>query len=145
MTELYTFLKKSTSHLQNVTYRKAYGLEAVYIKEKAFLLVTKEDEVALRIEDVDFLNKRRESIIMNQLYLHDKPMANWYLVPKKYNKKKNRLIPLIDSSYACLFKAKKKRKASKKIKSAIVPKSEINLVTNTNVNLLRRFIQLFKR
>ena len=148
MSELYNFLKKTTSHLDNVTYRNAYGLDAVFVKDKAFLLITKDNEIALRIEDRDLLTKRRESIDLKGLALHDKSMEHWYLIPTSYNKKKNRLVPLIDSAYLSLFKQRQKKRTNKKKKqNKKVTTNQDNASSknrNQKVGLLGKIISFFR-
>lgn len=148
MSELYSFLKKTTSHLGNVTHRTAYGLDAIFVKDKAFILVTKDNEIALRIEDLDFLAKRRESIELKQFELHNKPISHWYLVPTSFNKKKNRLIPLIDLSFDSLFnKKQKKKKISKKkrIKNNDLITERVSLENNSQKRgFLNRLASFFR-
>jgi len=148
MSEEYKFLKKATSQIAGVTYRSAYGLDAVFIKEKSLLLVTKEHRIVIKIEDQELLSKKRESIELNVFELNGKEMEHWYLIPKSYNKKKNRLIPLIESASSSLFKQRKRKRNLKKKKKVVHNTNNIELKAlseNNKISFIERILRLFRK
>jgi hypothetical protein len=146
MNELYNFLKKSTSHLNSITFRSSYGLNCVFAKEKAFLLVTNEQRIGVYIENKELLAKLEKSISLNELVIDNKALPNWYLIPINFNKKKNKLVPIINYAYDGLFiKNKRKNKRHKPTKKIIVQKNKYSKsVPDHKKSFLRYLINLFK-
>jgi hypothetical protein len=149
VSELYNFLKKTTSHLNSVSYRSIYGLDSVFTKDKAFLLVTKDNRIAIYIENEIFFKKRIESVKLDELTIDNKVMDHWFLVPETFNKKKNKLIPLIDSAHEALFI--KNKRNNKKNKSKQMRKKAAKKPANTdtqsslvNEGIITKVLKLFK-
>mgnify|MGYP003689978987 CR=1 FL=1 len=140
MKELYQFVKKSTTHLQDVTYRVSFGLDAVFISNKAFILISENEQIVIRIENLNFLTKIRASHDMPILILNGKEMEHWYLIPRSFNKKKNKLIPFINSAHTALFdkrKIKKKvKKTNEKYKAPRVSFDRDIISDNKKINLI---------
>ena len=130
--------------MNDVTYRISFGLEAVFVSNKAFILVTTDERLAIRIEDSDFLNKTKASFDMPELLLNDKKLEHWYLVPRSFNKKKNKLIPFINSAHTALFnKRKKKNKKIKKQESKKISISHKRPIKEKKLTLIEKILGWF--
>jgi len=122
MNELKEFLKKCTSKYSGISYRKLYGLDSFYLNDKPFLLITAKNEIVLKIEDFEVRNKLKVSQII-QWKLDEKIMENWFLLPERFNKKKNKLMPILEMTSTVLLNPKKekiKRNKKKLSKSKLI-------------------------
>jgi len=144
MSELHEFIKKRTAKFSGISCRKLYGLDAFYISDKPFIIITSDEQVAVKVDDFQ-VKKILKIHQVTDWKLNDKAMDNWFLLPTKFNKKKNKLIPILEMTAKVLLKPKKekiKRKKKEKTK-----KGTDNITTKKVVkkpSLFRRFLKKIK-
>ncbi len=121
MSELHDFTKKLTAKYSGISSRKLYGLDAFYLGNKPFIVITADDQVAVKVDDFQV----KKDIKVHQVTdwkLDGKVMENWFLLPEKFNKKKNKLVPIFEMTSKVLLsprKEKTKLKRKKKPKKAV--------------------------
>ncbi|MBL6988238.1 MAG: hypothetical protein ISR65_00580 [Bacteriovoracaceae bacterium] len=110
MSEVQLFIKKLTEKYGDVTARKAYGLDSFYVKEKIFVVITKDDKIALKVEDYSSQQKISQVRGIEKWRLNDKEMKDWLVLPTFYNKKKNKLSPILEMVHTTAIRPKKQKK-----------------------------------
>lgn len=128
MSELQQFVKKLTKDFSDITCRKAYGSDSFYVREKIFAVITEDDRVALKVEDYETGLQIQKISGVEDWVLNNKKMEDWYLLPTSFNKKKNRLYPVLEMSYRVVLRPKKKKekhKHKKKQKPSVVANKSV--------------------
>ncbi len=151
MSELMQFLERDFSKIEEITKRKAYGLDAYYIKEKVFLVIEKDEHLILKVED--YLTKKKIFEIPNVLKwsLNGKVMEDWFKLPQTFNKKKNRLFPILEMVYSSALIPKKKKKMNKKPHKRKARTPDISLikkgnkVENEKRSIMKRILSKMRR
>ncbi len=145
MSDLYEFVLKRTANISDITCRKLYGLDAFYISDKPFIVISAKDQIIVKVEDFE-VRKSLQKIPNIELWkLGSKIMEDWFVLPETYNKKKNKLSPVIEMTAKVLLNPKKKPK-KKKVKSKkiqMTPKRE-SKVKEDEPFLKKLFKKIFK-
>lgn len=153
MNELYQLIRKLTSSLPSISYRKLYGREAIYYKEFPLLVIDGE-QVAIHVEKMELLPTLKQAV--SAWDLEGRPMKDWYTLPTSYNKKKNKLLPAIEAAISVLEKPKPKKKTNKvvtkkeKKEEQIVEKGPSKSenkrpATPVKRSMVEKFFAIFKR
>ena len=144
MSELYEFVKKVTKTIPDISYRKLYGLNSFYMSDRPFIVITTNDEIVVRVDDFQ-MQKTIENIPQIERWiLNDKVMDNWYILPEKYNKKKNKLSPILEMTSKVLLRPKKeKKKRIKKVKVIADKKEQVK--SNSLINKILSVFTLVPR
>ncbi len=116
MSELHNFIKKQTSHFSDISCRKLYGLDSFYLKDSPFILISSDDRVVIKVEDFEVKKKILEIPQATQWKLNDKVMENWFVLPDTFNKKKNKIAPILKMTESVLLNPKNPKKEKKKHK-----------------------------
>ncbi|GEM_PF-5897118 len=125
MSELYQFVKKQTSKLSNISCRKVYGLEAFYLRDKPYIVISSDDKVVIKIDDFEVKKIFLEKYQISTWQLNGKAMENWYVLPTTFNKKKSKLAPIIEMSSKALLNPRKEKKT--RTKKSKVQKKNTNI------------------
>jgi len=113
MSELLEFVKKRTAKFSGISGRKLYGLDAFYLNDIPFIVITANDQVVVKVEDFEVKKAIVKIPQVTQWTLNDKAMENWFLLPDTFNKKKNKLTPVLDMTSKVLLNPKKEKKKRK--------------------------------
>lgn len=96
MSELKKFITKLANRYADTTDRKLYGLDAIYLKEMPFILINGNENIVLKIVRPETIKKILEIKGAAPFKLHGKVIEGWYMLPDTFNKKKNKLMPILD-------------------------------------------------
>jgi hypothetical protein len=145
MSELHEFLTKSTSKFSGVSCRKLYGLDSFYLKEKPYIVISSEDEIVIWIDDLETRKTLLNSSQISKWKLNGRVMESWFVLPKSFNKKKNKLFPVLEMTSKVLLNPKKKKRDSKKNKLKKSAKGSISKVEikKANLSIFKKIINLF--
>jgi hypothetical protein len=147
ISHLYDFVKKRTATISGISNRKLYGLNALYLSDKPYIIISPEGRVVVKVEDFE-VKKYLETQNITEWKWKSKTMENWFLLPESFNKKKNKLSPILDMTSKVLLnpkKAKRKIKNKKKIKKNSLhtnQSSETVKNSNTQPSLFKRILNL---
>ncbi|MBT4792187.1 MAG: hypothetical protein HON90_11495 [Halobacteriovoraceae bacterium] len=121
MSELHEFVIKNMAKFSAVSCRKLYGLEAFYLSNMPFLVISSNEQIVVWVEDFEVKASLLKISQVSQWMLNDKLMENWFVLPKTYNKKKNKLSPILEMTSKVLLNPKKKKRKAKshKIKKPV--------------------------
>jgi hypothetical protein len=145
MSELQEFIKKRTASFSGISSRKLYGLEAFYLGEKPYIIISANDEVIVKVDDLETKKELKKHQVTTEWTLDDKAMASWFLIPTKFNNKKNKIVPILEITSKILLQPKKKKsknnkvKKAKKIANAAPKKKQV-----IKASFFQRLIQKFK-
>jgi len=114
MSELQEFVKKRTANLKGISTRKLFGLEAFYINDTPFIVITSGEQIAVKVDDFEVKKTILKISQVVNWNLDGKEMDNWFLLPDTFNKKKNKLTPILDITSKALLNPKKEKKIFKK-------------------------------
>jgi hypothetical protein len=128
MSELKEFVKKRTASFSGISSRKLYGLDAFYLNELPFIVITSDEQIVVKVYDSEVKKSLLTIHKASQWSLSNKVMESWFVLPNTFNKKKNKLSPILDITSKALLNPKKIKK--KRIKK---PKNEDMLNTPKNV------------
>lgn len=144
MSELQEFIKKRTLNFKGISSRKLYGLEAFYLSDKPFIVITATDQVAIKVDDFE-TKKELKNHQVTEWTLDNKIMENWFLLPRKFNNKKNKLIPILEMTSKVLLQPKKqKTKKNKKKKTDTSASNDTLKNAVEKPSFLRRLINKIK-
>lgn len=116
MSELQEFVKKRTAKYPGISCRKLYGLDAFYLSDRPFIIISSNERIVVKVEDFE-AKKELKVHQITEWTLNSKVMENWFLLPETFNKKKNKLLPILEmASKVLLHPKKEKKKQSKKSK-----------------------------
>ncbi|MFT6070994.1 MAG: TfoX/Sxy family transcriptional regulator of competence genes [Bacteriovoracaceae bacterium] len=127
MSELQEFVKKRTASYPGISSRKLYGLEAFYLKNSPFIVITKDDQIVVKVDDFEVKAQLLNMPEVTKWSLDGKDMENWLLLPTSFNKKKNKLSPILEMTSKVLLnprKQKKKRRSKPKTPKSVALKIE---------------------
>jgi TfoX/Sxy family transcriptional regulator of competence genes len=148
MNELYEFIKKRTSHLPSISYRKLYGLDAIYISDFPFIVISSNDHIVVKIDDFIVRDKLLSNSEVSLWKLDGKPMLNWFVIPSRFNNKKNKLDPIFELTSKVLLHPRKKKKVIRnksKAKKTTEKTIDKNIAeTQKDKSLLIKFVNFFK-
>jgi hypothetical protein len=148
MSELYEFVKKRTSNFSGISYRKLYGLDAFYLSDKPFIIISATDHVVVKVDDFEVKKSILKIPEVSSWKLNDKVMENWFMLPDTFNKKKNKLSPVLEMTSKVLLtpkKEKKKRKVKAKVQKNVSTNLSIKSKTKTQkVSFINRLIKFIK-
>lgn len=116
MSELHEFVKKRTAKFPGISCRKLYGLDAFYLSEKPFIIISSNEQIAVKVDDFE-VTKYLKTHQITEWILNDQVMENWFLLPETFNKKKNKLIPILEMTSKVLLQPKKEKLKRKKKKN----------------------------
>ncbi|OUR96890.1 hypothetical protein A9Q84_11175 [Halobacteriovorax marinus] len=136
MSELQEFVKKRTSDFSGISCRKIYGLDAFYLSDIPFIVISSNEQIIVKVDDFEVKKTLLKIPQVSQWILNDKVMENWFLLPDTFNKKKNKLAPILEmTSKALLHPRKEKTKRKKKSKTQNnSDKIAVETVTNVEKN-----------
>jgi hypothetical protein len=136
MSELQNFVKKRTSNYSGISCRKLYGLDAFYLSDMPFIVISSNEQIIIKVDDFEVKKTMLKTHQASQWTLNDKVMENWFILPGTYNSKKNKLSPILEmTSKALLHPKKEKSKRKKKSNSQKnPPKAALETVTNIEKN-----------
>lgn len=143
MSELQKFISKQTAKLSNISSRKIYGLDSFYLRDKAFIVISADEKIVIKVDDFEVRDTLQKKYQATQWLLNDKVMENWFALPETFNKKKSKLTPVLEmTSRALLNPKKEKKKHSKKSKvQKKAPKVEKAIQVETSPSIFKK---LFK-
>jgi hypothetical protein len=96
MSELQAFVHKLSLAFSNIQPRKTYGLDSFAIRDNVFIMITEDQKIALKVEDFIIREKILKIEGVEKWIYKNKEMENWYLLPPAFNKKKNKLAPILE-------------------------------------------------
>jgi hypothetical protein len=147
MSELYEFVKKRTANFSGISCRKLYGLDAFYLNDKPFVVISASDQIVVIVEDFEAKKSILKIPQVTQWKLDENIMDNWYVLPESFNKKKNKLTPILEMTSKVLLKPKKqkkKRKAKPNSKNKELKKPSMKVVNeDTKPSLFGRLFKFF--
>ncbi|MFT6603801.1 MAG: TfoX/Sxy family transcriptional regulator of competence genes, partial [Bacteriovoracaceae bacterium] len=85
MSELQEFVKKRTASYPGISSRKLYGLEAFYLKNSPFIVITKDDQIVVKVDDFEVKAQLLNMPEVTKWSLDGKDMENWLLLPTSFN------------------------------------------------------------
>lgn len=138
-------LKKLLHELDAITERKLYSCPCFYHKESPLILITPEIQFAV------YLAHGKNCAQLQPLdpwIWQNKPMTNWYLIPKQHCTKKNRVMPIIqiavDQQNSSKRQINKKKKVHKKNKKSTIC-SQIDVsIEAAPLTLWAKIMRMFK-
>lgn len=147
MSELYEFITKRTAKISGISYRKLYGLDAFYIENIPFIIISSDEKIVVKIDDFEVKRYILKQYEVSLWVLSGKAMENWFVLPKGLNKKKNKISPILEMTSKVLLnpkKSKKKRivkpiKSKKKFKKSSIK----SLNKEKKSSLLSRLLKFF--
>lgn len=113
MSELQEFVKKRTAKFSGISCRKLYGLDAFYLSDRPFIIISSTEQIVVKVDDFE-TKKELKNYQVTGWILNDKVMENWFLLPETFNKKKNKLLPILEMTSKVLLHPKKEKKKHKK-------------------------------
>lgn len=140
MIELQEFVKKRTASFPGISCRKLYGLDAFYQNNLPFIVISSK-QIVLKASDFEVKKALINMPEVEKWTLNGKEMADWFLLPESFNKKKNKLDPILEMTSKALLnpkKEKKKRKKKASKKPMQEPKSEDCQSSKKKVSLFKR-------
>lgn len=143
MSELQHFVKKLLEKYPAITCRKAYGQDAFYVKEKIFVVIAADDLIAIKVDDFEARKKILAITDIKRWSMNGKPIENWFLLPTTFNKKKNRLAPVLDMTYKAILNPKKQKSTNKKKKRSLTPLRVDKQIENNVENRLSKVVKRF--
>ncbi|WP_372654327.1 hypothetical protein [Halobacteriovorax sp.] len=114
MSDLYQFVKKQSSKLPDISYRTIYGLDAFYLRNKPYIVISSDNRIIVKADDFELKAILKKKYQAEQWVLSDKVMYNWFVLPETFNKKKSKLAPILEISSKALLSPKKEKKQRKK-------------------------------
>ena len=141
MSELQEFVKKRTASFPGISSRKLYGLDAFYQNNLPFIVISSE-QIVLKASDFEVKKTLLNMPEVIKWTLNGKEMKDWFLLPESFNKKKNKLDPILEMASKALLNPKKEKKRKKKngTKKPLEPsKSEIKVNLEKKTSLFKRF------
>lgn len=114
MSELKEFVRKQTAKLSGISIRKLYGLDAFYLSDKPFIVIESNQQIVVKVDDFEVKKTIKAMPQVSEWVLNDKVMENWFLLPDTFNKKKNKLSPILEMTSGVLLRPKKEKKKRKK-------------------------------
>ena len=145
MSELQEFIKNRTAKFTGISTRKLYGLEAFYLSEKPYIIISANDEVIVKVDDLETKKELIKHQVSEEWTLNDKAMENWFLIPTKFNNKKNKLVPILEMTSKVLLQPKKKKATNNKVKKAKkIANATPKKVEVTKTSFFQKLIQKFK-
>ena len=109
MSELHEFVKKRTAKFLGISCRTLYGLDAFYLGNKPFVVITSDNQIAIKVDDFEVKNKLK-LLQVKEWTLNDEVMENWFLLPESFNKKKSKLVPVLEMTSKVLLHPKKEKR-----------------------------------
>jgi len=140
MSELQEFVKKRTANLKGISNRKLYGLEAFYISDKPFIVITSGEQIVVKVDDFEVKKTILKISQVVNWNLDGKDMENWFLLPDTFNKKKNKLTPILDITSKALLNPKKEKKKFKKKVS--IQKTSKKIDIKKKASIFKRLLNL---
>jgi len=140
MSELQEFVKKRTANLKGISNRKLYGLEAFYICDKPFIVITSGEQIVVKVDDFEVKKTILKISQVVNWNLDGKDMENWFLLPDTFNKKKNKLTPILDITSKALLNPKKEKKKFKKKVS--IQKTSKKIDIKKKASIFKRLLNL---
>lgn len=144
MSELQEFVKKRTANLSGISCRKLYGLDAFYLSNKPFIIISSSDQIVIKVDDFEVKNKLKIHQAKEWI-LNDKLMENWFLLPETFNKKKSKLVPILELTSKALLHPKKEKKKNKKKSKMIKTKNETLSGSLETISKVDKKLSLFER
>ncbi len=135
MSELQEFVRKRTASYPGISSRKLYGLDAFYLKNSPFIVITANEQIVVKVDDFEVKKTILNMPEVSKWTLEGKEMENWFLLPDTFNKKKNKLSPILEMTSKVLLKPKKEKKKRKKKSDS--HKSKQNNESKTSKNIVK--------
>jgi len=114
MSELKEFVRKRTAKFSGISCRKLYGLDAFYLRDIPFIVISSNEQIAVKVEDIEIKKTILKIPQVSQWILNDKVMENWFILPNTFNTKKNKLSPILEMTSKVLLHPKKEKKKHRK-------------------------------
>jgi hypothetical protein len=114
MSELKEFVKKQTAKFTGISGRKLYGLDAFYLSDMPFIVIASNEQIVIKVDDFEVKKTIKAMPQVSEWILNDKLMENWFVLPDTFNKKKNKLSPILEMTSKVLLRPKKEKKKRKK-------------------------------
>ena len=118
MIDLKEFVKKRTASLPGISCRKLYGLDAFYLREIPFIVISSDEAIIVKVDDFEVQNTLLKIDNVSPWTLNNKAMNNWFLLPDTFNKKKSKLTPVLEMTSKALLHPKKEKVKRKKKSNA---------------------------
>ena len=147
MSELYEFIKKRSANFSDTSYRKLYGLNSIYLGNLPFIVISSTEQIVVKVDDFETRKVILKVPHVIEWVLDDKLMENWLLLPDTFNKKKNKLSPVLEMAYKSFLHPKKEKKVKKKKSKTRgkTIKQEVVVSDEKSPSILRRFITFVSR
>jgi TfoX/Sxy family transcriptional regulator of competence genes len=142
MSDLQEFVKKQTAKLAGISIRKLYGLDAFYLSDMPFIVITSNEQIVVKVDDFEVRKTLLGMPQVSEWMLNDKLMENWFLLPDTFNKKKNKLSPILEMTSQVLLRPKKEKKKRKKKSSS---QQKNNATDLKKASKIERKTSFFKR
>jgi hypothetical protein len=146
MSELKDFITKRTSSFAGISARKLYGLDAFYLSDSPFIVLSGNQDIVIKVEDFETIKLILKIPNTSKWVLNDKIMENWFVLPESFNKKKGKLDPVLEMASKVLLQPKKEKKkkkinSSKKLHNA---PSKKNLQDTRKTSIFKRLFNFSK-
>ncbi len=145
MSELYEFVKKRTANFSDISYRRLYGLNSVYLGNLPFIVITSHEQIVIKVDDFETRKQILKTPHVSLWVLDGKVMDNWLLLPDTFNKKKNKLSPILEMASKSLQNPKKEKRVNKKKSKTKRKTIEPDVVVSDDIShsILNRIIKFF--